>query len=158
MTRTPPPLVTTHTRAIAAEVRKLRRARDWTADELAERVTATGYPCDRSVVSSVESGRRKSITPTEVMIFAWVLDVAPVDLLCPADADTFQITPAAAPISADEARRWIARGPQSRTKRGAATSRVVAGGSKVVENIYDRMSIEDRLAQLERRVDGRQEV
>lgn len=50
------------TAAVVRGLRSARKTRGVSAQELAERMTATGYPMKRSVIANVESGRRAEIS------------------------------------------------------------------------------------------------
>ena len=101
----PPPL-RPH-RVIAARVRELRDKRRLTAAQLAERMTEAGVKWDRSVVANLESGRRASVSVEELLALAYVLEVAPVHLIVPVDADGwFAVTPDLSTTN-EYARAWI---------------------------------------------------
>lgn len=69
------------TAAIATRVRGLRKARGWSAQRLAEEMTAAGLPWDRNIVANLENGRRKVVTVDELLCFARIFDVGPMALL-----------------------------------------------------------------------------
>lgn len=69
------------TARIGGEIRRLRGKRS--AQQIADRTTALGYPIGRATISELETGRRKSITVPELLILAAALDVPPILLLCP---------------------------------------------------------------------------
>lgn len=71
------------TSVIAGRVRELRRRRDWTADQLAEQLSAVGVPWTRIVVTKLETGRRPSVSVEELFALAYVLNVSPMHLLVP---------------------------------------------------------------------------
>ena len=48
--------------AVINELTQIRRARKVSAQELANRMTAAGYPIKRSVIANLESGRREEIS------------------------------------------------------------------------------------------------
>jgi transcriptional regulator with XRE-family HTH domain len=92
---------------IAERVRQLREARGLTAARLAERMTEEGVKWDRSVVANLENGRRASVTVEELFALAYVLEVAPVHLVIPLDADGWiHITPELSTTN-EQARAWI---------------------------------------------------
>lgn len=77
---------------VGARVREVRRLRDWTAAQLAERCADLGAPeITSSVVTDLETGRRdkttgrrrRNITVDELLVLALALDVAPVHLIAP---------------------------------------------------------------------------
>ncbi|WP_155255741.1 helix-turn-helix domain-containing protein [Salinispora fenicalii] len=102
-------LLTPH-RAIANRVKELREGRGWSAQRLGEEIAKLGTRLDRSIVTNFESGRRSYVTVEEWLVLAYVLDVAPVHLLMPIDAneDTpYQLVPVGGPIPALPVRAWI---------------------------------------------------
>lgn len=94
---------------IAARVRELRRARGWTADQLAEQMKAAGFSWSRIVVTKLETGRRPAVSVEEFLALAYVLDVAPVHLLVPPNTldARYQVTPDGVEADPDEVRAWI---------------------------------------------------
>lgn len=79
--------ILTLTRSLAARVKTVRKRRSWSAAQLAEQMTAHGFPWDRFTVQNLENGRRKSVTLDEVGALARVLGVAPLHLILPIDDD-----------------------------------------------------------------------
>jgi transcriptional regulator with XRE-family HTH domain len=108
VTQTP---LTPH-RAIAERVKELRKSRGWSAQRLAEEVTAAGIQWDRSIVANLENGRRAALSVEEWLTLAYVLDVAPVNLLVPTsdDGPDFAVVPDQV-IPPMDVREWI-RGRQ----------------------------------------------
>ena len=109
-------------RVIAARMKELRKRHGWTAEQLAEKLTAVGIKWDRSIVSNVETGRRASITVEEMMALAMVLDTSPVHMMVPLEdrraiGDTYAVTKATKTVPS-LARRWVRGqmrlGPQDR--------------------------------------------
>lgn len=107
MEQTPAPARPTS--VIAARVRSLRQRHGWSADQLAERMTAAGVPWSRIIVTKLETGRRPSVSVEEMLALALVLGVAPVHLVVPTtgdEADPYEVAPGR-PVAAWEAREWI---------------------------------------------------
>lgn len=100
----------TPTATVAKRVREVRTRRGWTAEELAEKLAAQGLKWERSTVAKLENKKRQSITLTEWLTLAAVLNVAPMHLLLPVQEgeDAYQVTPARTE-SVDRVRGW-ARG------------------------------------------------
>lgn len=73
MTVTPGALTAT----VVANMRRLRKARGWSAQRLTEAVTAAGIAWDRSIVANLENGRRSTVSVDELAALARVLDVEP---------------------------------------------------------------------------------
>lgn len=90
----------TQTRLIMNAVRSLRDAKGWSAERLADEMTAVGIPWNTAIVTNLELGRRKSLRVHELLALAYVLDAKPLDLLVP-PTDRYPVTPkmtAASPI------------------------------------------------------------
>lgn len=69
---------------IAGELRRYREFRGMSAQQLADACTEEGMPIQRSVIANFENGRRSSISVAELLVFAHVLGIPPVSLICPA--------------------------------------------------------------------------
>lgn len=69
------------TLAVAGRVRALREERGWSAEQLAEQLTAIGMPTRRSALANFENGRRREIGLHEVFAFARVFRVPPALVL-----------------------------------------------------------------------------
>jgi transcriptional regulator with XRE-family HTH domain len=95
---------------IAERVKKLRVDRGLSAQRLADELNKVGIPWERMVVTKLENGRRASVSVEELWALAYVLDVAPIDLVQIQQDGFVSITPDLA-IPADEARAW-ARGDE----------------------------------------------
>jgi transcriptional regulator with XRE-family HTH domain len=65
---------------VGSNVRRLRESKRWTQAEMADYLRVGGLPLVRSVIVSLEAGRR-SIDIGEMIILATTLDVAVVDLI-----------------------------------------------------------------------------
>jgi len=97
----------TLTAVVARRVKEVRQSRGWSAQALATACADHGMPqLTRSTIANIESGRRSSITVDEVMVLAYVLDIAPVHLLTPADDDE-DVTVGVERFRADQVRRFI---------------------------------------------------
>jgi transcriptional regulator with XRE-family HTH domain len=71
----------THSDAVARQMRTLRRARGWTAAQLAARMTAAGVPWRREMVANLENGRRAHVSVDEWLMLGQVFGVSPLLLL-----------------------------------------------------------------------------
>jgi len=69
-------------KVVQQRVRELRRAHDWTAEQLAAEMTKAGFSWGRQTVTNFEIGRR-SLGIDELIGLAVVLDVALIHLLTP---------------------------------------------------------------------------
>ncbi|MFG1839105.1 helix-turn-helix domain-containing protein [Micromonospora sp. NPDC049175] len=93
---TQPSSLTPH-RVIAERMKELRKKRGWSAAHLAQEMKKAGIPWDRSIVASLELGRRATVTVEELLALSFVLSVAPVHLLVPPvgvdDKTPYQVVP-----------------------------------------------------------------
>jgi len=96
------------TKVIADRVRDLRTKRGWSGADLAAAMRAVGIPWERVVVAKLESGRRATVSPSELLALAYVLNVAPVHLMVPPDDPDapYVVTPEITRTRA-AARAWI---------------------------------------------------
>lgn len=93
--------------AVAARVSELRKRKDMTAAEVGRRMTDDhGLKWDRFTVANLESGKRQSVTLTEWLALARVLDVSPLHLLVPLEEVEFNVTPKES-VPASRARAWL---------------------------------------------------
>ena len=68
---------------IAGEVRRYRKLRGMTAQELADRCGEIGMPFPRAVLANFETGRRPTVSVAELLVLAAALEVPPVVLIAP---------------------------------------------------------------------------
>jgi transcriptional regulator with XRE-family HTH domain len=95
------------TALIMSAVKRMRTGKGWSAQRLAEEMTAAGVPWNTDIVVNLEHGRRKSLRVHELLALAYVLDAeSPADLLV---GDLFQrpypVTPNIM-LTADVVRGW----------------------------------------------------
>ena len=96
------------TGTIAGEIRRRRKARGMSAEDLAAACADLGMPIPRSTLADLENGRRASISVAEWLAIAAALDVPPVVLLCPVGtAETAEVLPGAE-APAYRAAQWVA--------------------------------------------------
>ncbi|MFB7496122.1 helix-turn-helix transcriptional regulator [Streptomyces sp. NPDC056161] len=70
---------------IASELRRHRRARGMSAQQLADECARLGHPgLQRTVISNMENGRRRDVSVADVLVLAAALEVAPAALIFPA--------------------------------------------------------------------------
>jgi transcriptional regulator with XRE-family HTH domain len=74
-------------RRIAGAIKQRRHGR-MSALELADATARLGYPITRSQIANYESGRKQSLDVAELTVLAAALDVAPLELLFPGEADS----------------------------------------------------------------------
>lgn len=70
-------------KTIAKRVQDLRKQRGMIAQDLADKVTALGYPLNRATLAGFEAGRRTSINLPEFLALAAALNVPPAELIAP---------------------------------------------------------------------------
>jgi transcriptional regulator with XRE-family HTH domain len=85
-------LAETPTAVVARRMRTLRQGK-FTAEQLAEAMTAQGIPWQRSIVANLENGRRDAVSVDELFALALVLGVTPAALLVDIEAESSQVTP-----------------------------------------------------------------
>ncbi|GAB2835566.1 helix-turn-helix domain-containing protein [Streptomyces daliensis] len=68
---------------VAGEVRRRRKERGWSAQDLADRCEQLGHPIPRNVIANMESGRRAGLPLVDVMVLAAALETYPVYLIFP---------------------------------------------------------------------------
>lgn len=68
---------------VAGEVRRRRKERGWSAQDLADQCERLGHPIPRNVIANMESGRRASLPLVDVMVLAAALGTYPVCLIFP---------------------------------------------------------------------------
>lgn len=76
------------TQAAAANMRRHRQARSWSAARLAEEMTKVGVPFDKTVVANLEHGRRRFVTIDEAYALADLFGVTVDQLTTVAACDT----------------------------------------------------------------------
>ncbi|WP_406380800.1 hypothetical protein [Streptomyces sp. NBC_01618] len=91
---------------VARRVREVRKRRDLTAEQLAERLRALGLPWERGTVIKFESGYRQNVGVAELLTLAVALDMSPLHLLVPLDNRPYQVTPDRVEDS-NTVRAWI---------------------------------------------------
>lgn len=97
----------TPTQTIAQRVKAVRKARGWSAQQVAERCANVGMPeLDRSTIANIELGRRQRVGVDEWLVLAYVLGVAPVHLLLPLEEEFYAFTPDVV-SSSGRVRQWI---------------------------------------------------
>ncbi len=89
---------------VAARVRELRKRRDWSVRQLADRCAELGISTlTENALENIERGRSskalrqgRAVTADELVALAYALDVAPTALLLPAEFEPsteYQVTP-----------------------------------------------------------------
>ena len=100
---------------VAARIRQVRKRRDWSPADLAERCAALGAAdLTENVIENIESRsaraskRPRPVTVDEMLALAAALNVAPVHLLVPVDdfGESYRITSGVSE-RADKVRHWI---------------------------------------------------
>ncbi|MFB1042340.1 helix-turn-helix domain-containing protein [Streptomyces chrestomyceticus] len=68
---------------VAGEVRRRRKERGWSAQDLADQCEQLGHPIPRNVIANMESGRRANLPLVDVLVLAAALRTYPVCLIFP---------------------------------------------------------------------------
>ncbi len=77
------------------------------AQDLADRCEALGFPLPRAVLSNLENGRRESVTLAELIVLARALEIPPLQLVAPVGRqDAIELFPATQ-LPTWDAARWI---------------------------------------------------
>ena len=93
-------------RSIAGEVRRYRKARGLTAQQLAKRCADLGLPIPHAVLANFETGRRPTLSVAELLVLAAALEVSPLVLAVPVGRrESMQILPAV-DVSTWQAAEW----------------------------------------------------
>jgi transcriptional regulator with XRE-family HTH domain len=66
---------TDYSAMVMRHVRRMRKRRGWSAEHLAELVTATGEPIHRSTLAGMEIGKTKHVSVDQLVAFATVFGV-----------------------------------------------------------------------------------
>ena len=93
---------------VAQQVRRYRKARGMSAQNLSDACAGLGLPIHRSVIANFENGRRAKLDLGELFVIALALDIAPIMLMLPEDG-TMEIS--GQPMSRTDALAWIAGTP-----------------------------------------------
>lgn len=80
---TPPGWGARITQVVAGEVRRYRKVRGLSAQQLAGQCAKLGVDISRATITDLENGRRAAVSVAELMVLAAALDVAPVLLVAP---------------------------------------------------------------------------
>lgn len=111
--------------SVAGEVRRHRQAQGLSAQQLADRCTEVGMPIQRSVLANLESGRRTTITISEVLVLAAALRVPPGLLVFPVgQQESVEMLPnkTESPLAAVD---WFAAVGKGVARRGYTASNVL---------------------------------
>ena len=95
------------TQSIAGEVRRYRKERGLSGQQLAERCSQLGLEISRATITDLENGRRVSVTVAELLVLAQALAISPLLLVIPlARQDSVEILPGRDVEAWDAARWW----------------------------------------------------
>ncbi|MEV6009183.1 helix-turn-helix transcriptional regulator [Streptomyces sp. NPDC051976] len=93
---------------VAAEVRRRRKERDMSAQELADACAEIGHPIPRNVIANMESGRRSILPLVDVIVLAEALGTHPALLIFPlGHISQVQRLPLQDAVSPWEAMSWF---------------------------------------------------
>lgn len=90
---------------VADQLGYIRQRKGWTQEQLAEAVSAIGVKMDRTVVAKIET-RKRNVTIDDLFALAAALEVSPVALLLPFDADAEIALAPGLVKDAEAVRRW----------------------------------------------------
>ncbi len=76
-----------HIRLVARRIQALRAARGWSAERLAQEISAAGVSWNRQVVAKLENGRRQVLSFMEINALGLVFGVPPILFLFPVDTE-----------------------------------------------------------------------
>lgn len=94
-------------KSIAGEIRRYRKARGMSVQQLADECERLGWPIKRTVLSNLESGYRETITVPELVVLARALAVPAIQLLYPLGiAPTVELLPGVE-LPTEDAARWF---------------------------------------------------
>lgn len=137
-----------YTQKVIAEIVKRRKAEGITVAQLAERTKLAGFPISASVLTNMETGRRKDrLTVAELIVIAHVLGTNPALLLSPGYPDGELEGLPNRTVSAKEFFDWIvgkSRGWFIRVKRdnGQVVSQASSGmGAQLVRLVGERSQV-----------------
>ncbi|KSU59643.1 MULTISPECIES: helix-turn-helix domain-containing protein [unclassified Gordonia (in: high G+C Gram-positive bacteria)] len=135
-----------------------------TATQLAERTAALGLPISRSVISDLETGRKRSLDVAELIVLAAALRVPPIQLLYPDIPDKHVDVVPGYGVESARAAAWFAglsglsHVPTDFTLTSAVDERRRLRNAQTRE-VLDALSSEDgRWAEIERRYHDRIET
>lgn len=134
--RTQGPTSTTAADVVRRRVKQLRTERGWTmprlVTELRKHNPDTAF--DRDVLANFETGRRANVSIDEVLLLAYVLDVAPAELLCPFDNE-LPVTVGGTAPAPGQLWRWLVDGKrlpgQDNSAENTITAQLVYGKSAI---------------------------
>jgi transcriptional regulator with XRE-family HTH domain len=93
---------------VVANVRRIRRKRGSTAQQLADRLAEVGWEIGRIGVAKLEGGHRKTVTIDNLYALAVALNVSPLSLLTPVDdTEVVAVTPTQS-ASGEQVSFWVA--------------------------------------------------
>lgn len=78
---------------ISERVRRYRKERGLSAEQLSAGCNALGLPISRNMLANFETGRWSSVSVAELLVIAMALDVAPMALLFPHNAIPVEVLP-----------------------------------------------------------------
>lgn len=98
---------------IGRAVLAVRTERGMSIKDVSSACEAIGHEMGRMVISNLEGGKRESVSAAELFVLARALDVSPLSLLLPQDAET-EVTPGLT-LGGDAARAWFVGADPPRT-------------------------------------------
>lgn len=123
--------------AVRQRLAATRAAKGWTLATLSERLEEEGWPIPVIGLRRIEAGSR-AVTVGDLMAFAYVFGVAPIDLLVDpsaADDEPYQPTPSGQAVTVGQAREFIQGLGPSRGYVSNATPSASAAMAAFVETM-----------------------
>jgi transcriptional regulator with XRE-family HTH domain len=136
------------TDGVAAEVRRWRKLRGLSTEQLSDRTAEDGHRIHRSVLANLESGRRENITVPDLVTLGRALGVPPLVLLYPVGrADDCEAFPGQRVPPWDAAKLFTGESPD--TERATGDLALFRRHDQFVETwvMQDRMTIESAAEQ-----------
>ena len=101
----------------AQRIKELRNHHNWSQRQLADRITELGSPIDRVAIAELEGGDRR-LQLDEMFVFAFALDITPINLVLPIEDEDVQITARTTPATATLRRWFVGEQPLGRPDGG----------------------------------------
>lgn len=114
-------------------VKEVRRRKQWTQQDLSDRLRELDWPIDQSVIARIEDPKKRPVSLDEAIVLSAALGTTPIHLIVdPAGIEPLHLAPNYA-VNAREARQWL-RGQRPLREEDALT-------------YYTEVSVEERKRQ-----------
>ena len=129
-------------------VKRLRTAKGWSAQQLADEMTKAGVPWNADVVVNLEHGRRKSLRVHELLALLFVLDAPqPLEVIIPGD-EVFPVVPGVLADPAD-IRAWL-RGEGQPLRHRLGQEGAASSVMEAAAQLFEQQGRPDLAAQMRR--------